>query len=182
MDEVANRAAEIELYADIVKIGIPAITGLLGAFIGVLATLLIEKSRINAAAKRERQEFYRQQIANLINDLSEFSGSLFTYISLLSSRKYNHSEALESKITESGIEMLSKNIHLKKAKVALCILNHSEITELLDAYDEQASIAIDTILHSSKQNAEPAIKILKLSEKKLFKSLHVLLSIKIKIL
>lgn len=176
MDEIANRAAEIELYSDIVKIGFPAIAGLLGAFIGSIATFIIEKNRINATEIRERQEFHRQQVTNLINNLSDFSGAVFTYISLLLTKRHNYSEELENKITESGLDMLSKNTNLKKANVALCILNHSEITDFLDAYTEQVNITIDILLHPSNPNPELPIKDLKTREKELFKSLTALFS------
>src|SRR5690606_32979052 len=73
MDDIATRSAEIELYSDLVKIGVPALTGLLGGLIGGLIPYFLEKRKLREAERREAREYWRKQVGELIDCLSDFS-------------------------------------------------------------------------------------------------------------
>jgi hypothetical protein len=79
MDNIATNVAEIELYKDIVKIGIPA---LLGLFSGLIPFFL-EKNKLKESTLKEKQEFRNKQVIELIECFSIFSGNLSAYLTII---------------------------------------------------------------------------------------------------
>ena len=149
MDSVINSTAEIEAYKDLIKIGIPALVGLLGGLIGGYFPYSIQKSKIEDEKRRENADFKRKQLCELLNCFSIFSGSLFSYCYILLTKESNNGAGIDAKVTELGVEMLSNEVHLVKSKVISGLLGHPDIVSKIIEFDELASetIQILSLIH-----------------------------------
>ncbi|MCP4552953.1 MAG: hypothetical protein GY834_13140 [Bacteroidetes bacterium] len=132
---------EIELYKDIVKIGIPALAGLLAGLI----PYVLERNKLHQEAVREGREFKRNQIIELIDCFSKFSGNLSAYISRLLSMKYSGGEKFYSKLVCSGDNVLLNEVNLTKAKVISGLIGGNQLVEAFHEYDRQTSAVINLL-------------------------------------
>ena len=146
MESVVNNVAEIEAYKDLIKIGIPALCGLLGVLVGGFFPYRLQKAKLADEKRRENAEFNKKQICELLNCFSKFSGSLFSYCNILLSKQSNYGEGIDSKVTELGVEMLSNEVHLVRSKAILGFLGHPDIVSKILEFDELASETIQILL------------------------------------
>ncbi|WP_119968125.1 hypothetical protein [Shewanella japonica] len=146
MESVVNNVAEIEAYKDLIKIGIPALFGLLGALVGGLFPYRLQKAKLADEKRRENAEFNKKQICELIDCFSKFSGSLFAYCNILLSKQNNNGVGIDSKVTEFGSMMLENEINLVKSKAIAGFLGHSDIVSKIVEFDELASETIQILL------------------------------------
>lgn len=177
MDDIATRSAEIELYSDLVKIGVPALTGLLGGLIGGLIPYFLEKRKLREAERREAREYWRKQVGELIDCLSDFSGTLFAYISMLRSSSFNGGEEFDSKLSNAAGQMLKREVRLKKARAIAGMMGRASVVSAIDEFDRQASESIKVLVEGIRGTAEPAVELLKEKERRLLSALNELLEV-----
>ncbi|UYG01258.1 hypothetical protein [Halomonas sp. GD1P12] len=90
MEEVAIEIASLEVLSDLIKIGIPALSGLLSGVVVGLVPYFIEKQRLRDLKQQGAVKFQREKVAELIDALSIFSGHLYRYVSAQQSLFYNY--------------------------------------------------------------------------------------------
>ncbi|WP_432462920.1 hypothetical protein [Agarivorans sp. QJM3NY_33] len=79
---------EIELYKDAIKIGVPAIVGLMAGLI----PYLIERKKVSVQRLIENEKGRRELIISFSEALSIYIGSSSAYISYLLSSEFNYGE------------------------------------------------------------------------------------------
>lgn len=178
MDDIATRSAEIELYSDLVKIGVPALTGLLGGLIGGLIPYFLEKRKLREAERRETREYWRKQVGELIDCLSDFSGTLFAYISMLRSSSFSGGEEFDSQLSKAAMQMLEREIRLKKARAIAGMMGRVSVVNAIDDFDKQATESIGILVRGVRDTAEPTVELLKEKERALLLSLNELLKVR----
>ncbi|UYG01259.1 hypothetical protein [Halomonas sp. GD1P12] len=77
-------------------------------------------------------------------------------------------------MSQAGQEMLANEYHLKKARAIAGLIGEKNLLSLLEEYDGQASETINAVI-KGVPDPENSIKDLKLMERKVIKSLDVLL-------
>ena len=116
-------------------------------------------------------DFNRKLAFELIECFSKFSGSLFSYCSILMSREMNKGTTIDDKVTELGIEMLSNEVHLVKAKAIAGVLGRPELVSKFLTFESVATKTINTLLSSSEDKLL-ALKKLRNQEAELIKALN----------
>ena len=145
---------EIELYKDIAKIGIPALFG----FLAGLIPHFLERSKLSENSRREKVEFQRKQVIELIEAFSRFSGNFRAYISLLYSKEHNSGEEFGEKLFSYAEKMFSHEVDLTRAKAISGLLGKTDLVKKLAEYDNQASI-LSSIVASEKREAKELARI-----------------------
>ena len=164
---------EIELYKDIVKIGVPALVGLMAGLI----PYFLERKKLQHESDRENRKFRRDQIVTLIDCYSQFAGNLSTLISMLLSKKFNGGDQFELELNQCRNKMFSNEVNLKKAKAIAALLDNSQLVNLFNEYDHSVSAAINLLGHPERktdQEKEQTINTLRKKESELINLLNTL--------
>ncbi|WP_077343619.1 hypothetical protein [Pseudocolwellia agarivorans] len=165
---------EIELYKDIIKIGIPAVVGLSAGLI----PYMIERRKISAQRYMENEKGRRELILSFSEALSKNIGSSTSYIAYLLSSDFNCSKDMAEKISESSVKMQESEIDRTRAKALSGIIGNNLVTDALLEYDKCISKVISFIIDpkcSDKNERNSLIEKMKLSEKEFLHALGKLL-------
>ena len=176
MDEMTVQVARIELWSDLIKIGIPAVAGLVSGLIVGLVPYFIERRRLDNASQQENINFYRGKITDLVDALALFSGHLYRYISALQSSMINSNDVSDEYASHSGQEMLANEYYLKKARAIAGLIGAKKLLASLEEFDGQASKAIQVLIKRGPGDPEDAVRQLKVAEKRVMSDLDYLLS------
>lgn len=175
MEDIALEAAKIEVWNDLVKIGIPALAGLISGLSVSLISLFVEKQRHKNLVKQESINFQRQKVSELIESLSIFSGHLFRYVSAqIALHKYYH-EGGEEYVGEVGKEMLANEYNLKKARAIANLIGNDDLCNSLEEFDKQASETIQSLVDKMHDHPQESTEALKQKERKVLNDLNKLL-------
>lgn len=148
---------EIELYRDLIKIGIPALVGLLSGSIIGLIPYFLEKQKIKNSNSREDIQFRRLQTVSLIDSLSEFSGNLNRYISLKITRGRDD-DGYKRMLAEASNELLASEFKLNRAIAIAGMLGCDSLVEKLTEYDIQASKTINSVNNTGQTDTIDSLK------------------------
>ncbi|WP_305858099.1 hypothetical protein [Balneatrix alpica] len=165
---------EVELYKDAIKIGVPAIIGLLAG----LVPYLIERKKISSQMLMEKERSRREIIISFSEALSKYIGSSSAYISYLLSSEFNGGEEWEKRVSASAAKMLSNEVDRTRAKALAGIIGNSNVIDSILFYDRCVSDVISLLAHPKRTNKEEKkilLEKMKESEKKLLYALGKLL-------
>jgi hypothetical protein len=174
MENIATTAAEIELYKDMVKIGVPALFG----FLAGLTPFMLEKTKMKETRRKENLEFRNTQVIELIDCFSKFSGNLSVFMSFVLSKEHNRGEIFDAKLSAASDEMLANEVGLKKAKALAGLLGNAELIKIFEEFDKLVSIALNALqdpIRENWSNKDPAISNLKNKENEVIKALSSLM-------
>jgi len=161
---------EIELYQDAIKIGVPALVGLLAGLI----PYFVERKKVSIQRVIEQEKGRRELIISFSEALSKYIGSSSTYINyLLSSRLSStphHQEQYNKWTTEAGEQMQKNQEDRVKAKALIGIVGNVQVINSMLEYDKSVSEVIH-VLNNSNNNHEEAMEKMKNSEKELLYAL-----------
>ena len=139
MEHIATSAAELELYKDMVKIGIPAIAGIAAGLI----PYALEKIKIKNTEYKDQQDFKNNQAVELVNSLSEFSGVLSSYISILGSTHIDNSDHFKV-FSKKGMEEFNSSYKLlAKSKAIAGLLGQHDLVTKIESYHKLVVPLID---------------------------------------
>ncbi len=165
---------EIELYKDAIKIGVPAIVGLLAG----LVPYLIERKKVSSQRLMEAEKSRREVIITFSEALSKYIGSSSVYISYLLSSEFNGGEEWEKRVSESSEKMLENEVDRTRAKALAGIIGNSNVIDSILLYDRCVSDVISLLTHPKRTDEEEKnvlLEKMKESEKKLLYALGKLL-------
>lgn len=165
---------EIELYKDVIKIGVPAIVGLLAGLI----PYLIERKKVSVQKQMESEKGRREIIISFSEALSKYIGSSSAYISYLLSSKFNGGEEWEKMVTESAKRMLENEVDRTRAKALSGIIGNSQVVNSILEYDKYIGEVISLLAHpkrTDEQEKNQALEKMKKSEKELLYALGTIL-------
>jgi len=165
---------EAIILSDAIKIGLPALIGLMAGLI----PYLIERKKLSI--QKEINECNKKsEIAwALVESFSKFSGSASEYLSILLSRKLNLEGEWHERLEKAGNNMLSLESEIMKAKALAGITGNKELLDAFIQYDKMISRAIGVFVRKLKLPDEEVQEILDsihTSERNLLNSMHVLL-------
>jgi len=125
---------EIQLYNDIVKIGLPVLGTVLGGVIGAFSTYLITKLNHGNENKKEAIKKRHELVLQIANDVTEFEHLIGTYATAVS----NHIRKLDGAINMEAARkaIVNNNQALRRARMTLKILGLTEPESFLEEYVE----------------------------------------------
>jgi hypothetical protein len=156
MSDVVNNAAEIQLYSDLIKIGIPSLVGILATLSTGIIPLLMEKSKQKESINIENRTFRREKITELITLLSDYSGSLSHHLSARRSLKSYHHDDIKKQVSNTGFEYFSNLSKLKKAIAIAYLLNEPSIGEKIQSFDDQICVSLNFLFQNDDHEASEA--------------------------
>jgi hypothetical protein len=165
---------EIELYKDAIKIGVPAIVGLMAGLI----PYLIERKKVSVQRLIENEKGRRELIISFSEALSKYIGSSSTYISYLLSSEFNGGEEWEGRVSESAKKMLENEVDRTKTKALSGLLGNTKVIDSILEYDKYVGEVISLLAHPKRNEEEEknqAINRMKESEKELLYALGKLI-------
>ncbi|ROS70921.1 hypothetical protein [Vibrio crassostreae] len=165
---------EIELYKDAIKIGVPAIVGLLAG----LVPYLIERNKVSTQRMIEKDKSKRELVLSFSDALSQYIGSSSAYISYLLSKEFNRGEEWDKSVSESAKKMLDNEVDRTRAKALSGIIGDTEVIDSILEYDKCVTNVISLLAHPKrpdKTEKETVLNRMKESEKVLLHSLSKLL-------
>jgi hypothetical protein len=165
---------EIELYKDAIKIGVPAIVGLMAGLI----PYLIERKKVSVQRLIENEKGRRELIISFSEALSKYIGSSSTYISYLLSSEFNGGEEWEGRVSESAKKMLENEVDRTKTKALSGLLGNTKVIDSILEYDKYVGEVISLLAHPKRTEEEEknqAINRMKESEKELLYALGKLI-------
>ena len=174
MENLVDKTAELEVYKDLIKIGIPAIIGLLGGLSGGYFPYRIQSAKLKEESKQKRIEFKRIQVLDLIDCFSIFNGNLSAYNSMLISGDGSSGDEYQDKAHQLAYQLLDSETKLVKAKAIAGLLGYPKIIEKLDDFDKQASATIKILLDpriQNQPNKQPSLDLLRSKQVELLKLL-----------
>ena len=174
MEEISVQIARLEVWSDLVKIGVPALVGLISGLVVGLVPYFIERQRLKDLRREEALKFRRDQVSDLIDSLSIFSGHLYRYVSAQQSLFHNHNEAIEEYVSQAGQEMLANEYCLKKARAIAGLIGKKELSDSLEEYDRQTTATIKSLI-KRVPDPEESIDSLKRVERRVLDNLDQLL-------
>lgn len=165
---------EIELYKDAIKIGIPALVGLLAG----LVPYFIERRKIGIQKQIESEKSRKEIILQFSDALSKYLGSSSAYISYLLSSEHNGGDEWDEKVAKSATKMLEDEVDRTRAKALAGLIGNSDVIDLLLEHDSAVSNVISLLAHPRRVEAEEKDKVInqmRQCEKNLLLSLGALL-------
>jgi hypothetical protein len=165
---------EIELYKDAIKIGVPAIVGLMAGLI----PYLIERKKVSVQRLIENEKGRRELIISFSEALSKYIGSSSAYISYLLSSEFNGGEEWEGRVSESAKKMLENEVDRTKTKALSGLLGNTKVIDSILEYDKYVGEVISLLAHPKRTEEEEknqAINRMKESEKELLYALGKLI-------
>jgi hypothetical protein len=165
---------EIELYKDAIKIGVPAIVGLMAGLI----PYLIERNKVSVQRLIENEKGRRELIIRFSEALSKYIGSSSTYICYLLSSEFNGGEEWDKMVSESSTKMLENEVDRTRAKALSGIIGNTKVIDSILEYDKHVAEVISLLAHPKRTEDEEKRKALarmKESEKELLYALGKLL-------
>lgn len=165
---------EIELYKDAIKIGVPAIVGLMAGLI----PYLIERKKVSVQRLIENEKGRRELIISFSEALSKYIGSSSAYISYLLASEFNRGEEWEERVLESATKMLENEVDRTKAKALSGLLGNTKVIDFILEYDKYVGEVISLLAHPKRTEEEEknqAIGRMKESEKELLYALGKLI-------
>lgn len=154
MDELTIMAAKIELLNDLVKIGIPALIGIVSGFI----PYFIEKRKFSFKQQQDLIMYKRERMSELIDVLSVYSGIMYKHLTLVKNytaadpQDYmsldEHEEYLNN-VKKSSSELLVNDFKLKKAKAIIGVLGSKKVYGLIVSYEKSSNELLSSILNDS---------------------------------
>lgn len=123
---------EIDLYNDALKIGIPALVGLLAG----LVPYFIEKRKVAIQKTIEDDKAKRALVISFTDALSAYQGSSRAYISYLVNSRYNAGEEWGKIINSASQKMLDNEVNRVKAKSLAGIVGNTDVINALLEYDK----------------------------------------------
>ncbi|MDN3617244.1 hypothetical protein ACFFUS_22160 [Vibrio gallaecicus] len=179
MTDIVQTASEVEIYRDLIKIGIPALVGLAGGLLGGYLPYRIQKAKLDAESVQKDKKYHREQLTELIDNLSVFSGDLSSYISILISMPREPDEQYNNLVKEMAIRMYSSESKFIKARILAGFLGGSSVVEKMNAFNLQSSNTLKVLLINSPSGREKwgdSLKELKNSELELMDAIHEVMS------
>lgn len=174
-------ADQVELYSDMVKIGVPALVGLLAGLI----PFLIERHKVSAQIAMEREKARQDIVLKFADALSNYTGKTTAYMAAQVTMSHhaiknpNGKTDWKERVRKTGAEMLEAGVDRTKAKALAGILGKPEVLSALLDYDRCASEIINYYAASSgkveKESTEHLMDELRKNERGLMDSLKVLL-------
>ena len=165
---------EIELYKDAIKIGVPAIVGLMAGLI----PYLIERKKVSVQRLIENEKGRRELIISFSEALSKYIGSSSAYISYLLSSEFNGGEEWGKRVSESATKMLENEVDRTKAKALSGLIGNTKVIDSILEYDKYVGEVISLLAHPKRTEEEEknqAVGRMKDSEKELLYALGKLL-------
>jgi hypothetical protein len=165
---------EIELYKDAIKIGVPAVVGLMAGLI----PYLIERKKVSVQRLIENEKGRRELIISFSEALSKYIGSSSAYISYLLSSEFNGGEEWGERVSESAKKMLENEVDRTKTKALSGLLGNTKVIDSILEYDKYVGEVISLLAHPKRTEEEEknqAIGRMKESEKELLYALGKLI-------
>ncbi|TMP85987.1 hypothetical protein CWC05_15400 [Pseudoalteromonas ruthenica] len=125
---------EIQLYNDIVKIGLPVLGTVVGGIIGALSTFFITRLNHNNENKKEARRKRHELVLQTANDVAEYEHLTSNYVTALGKYIYNNDHTIDIKAAEK--EFVSNNKPLRRARMNLKILGLNDSEILFEEYVE----------------------------------------------
>jgi hypothetical protein len=147
---------EIELYKDAIKIGVPALVGLLAG----LVPYFIERRKVNIQQEIEREKSRKEIIFKFSDALSKYLGSSSAYISYLVSSEHNGGDEWNKKVSKSATEMLEGEIDRIRAKALAGLIGNSDVIDLLLEHDSAIRKVLNLLAHPRRVEIEEKERVL----------------------
>jgi hypothetical protein len=155
---------EIDLYKDLIKIGVPGVIGLLAG----LVPYLIERKKLTSMQDLEKLKAHQDLILQFTDTISVYIGSSSAYIAYLRSRDLNRGEKWNDAVSNAAKRMLEHEVERSKCKTLAGIIGNAEVLDKLVDYDQSVTTVLAllaTNLHSEKDLLEEKILCMKEKEK-----------------
>lgn len=127
-------SSEIELYSDLVKIGLPILGTLIGGVVGALSTWHLAKLNHDRVFEKEKFQQRISIILKVSDDVAEFEHLAGRYASALSNEIRGAPNVLNLEDCKSALS--DNHIHIRKARVNLKLLGLKKAEKSLEEYIE----------------------------------------------
>ena len=175
MTDISVELAQIALYTDIAKIGIPALAGIL---VGLIPYFL-ERKKLSASNLKEQRIFYQSQVIELIECFSDFSGSYFRYLSFIIATQKGtlQDDKMIKETFSAGNELLKSEMRLKKARAIAALIGNTQLVQSLDDFDTESQKTLTKMNKSPRMDSKEIITLVKNKEKIVLSNLNSILNL-----
>ena len=162
---------KLQLYSDLIKIGIPSLAGLLAGLI----PFFIERKKSNALLQRDKFLSEKDNSLLLIEKISEFTKVVDVYIAdmchELSFDEYERFLA-HKKAYDKNINHVGSNI--KYARMLAISLDLSEVADKIQIYSKSFSGAVAALISKEPSKRINALEILRKSEDEMVNAMDII--------